>query len=50
MRHSHIACHAAALAWILGRKLKFDPGKDEFVNDDEANSLRSRPARDPWTT
>ena len=48
MRHSHIACHAAALAWILKRKLKFDPAKEEFVGDDEANGLRSRPARAPW--
>jgi predicted dehydrogenase len=49
MRHSHIACHAAALAWILGRKLRFDPSKEEFTGDDEANSLRSRPARDAWS-
>lgn len=46
MRHSHIACHAAALSWVLNRKLTFDPAKEAFVNDDEANSLRSRPARD----
>ncbi len=50
MRHSHIACHAAALAWILNRKLKFDPAKEEFIGDDEANGLRVRPARAPWTT
>jgi len=48
MRHSHIACHAAALAWLLNRKLALDPDKEEFVDDDEANGLRSRPAREPW--
>jgi predicted dehydrogenase len=48
MRRSHIACHAAALSWMLNRKLKLDPAKESFINDDEANSLRSRPARDPW--
>ena len=48
MRNSHIACHAAALAWILKRKLTFDPAKQEFVNDDEANRLRTRPSR-TWT-
>lgn len=48
MRRSHIACHAAAIAWILQRKLKLDPVKEEFVGDDEANLLRSRAARD-WT-
>ncbi len=50
MRHSHIACHAAALSWILKRKLTIDPVKEEFVNDDEANGLRSRSARAPWRT
>jgi len=49
MRRSHIACHAAAIAWILQRKLKLDPVKEEFVGDHEANGLRSRAARD-WTT
>jgi len=48
MRHSHIACHAAALSWILKRKLEFDPVKEEFIGDDEANGLRHRPARRPW--
>ncbi|HEV3162551.1 MAG TPA: Gfo/Idh/MocA family oxidoreductase [Isosphaeraceae bacterium] len=48
MRHSHIACHAAALSWMLNRKLTFDPKQEKFVNDDEANGLRSRPAREPW--
>ena len=46
MRRSHIASHAAAIAWIVGRKLKLDPVKEEFVNDLEANLLRSRPERE----
>lgn len=48
MRRSHIASHAAGLAWILQRKLKYDPAKEEFIGDDEANGLRRRPAREPW--
>lgn len=48
MRHSHIACHAAALAWLLKRKLRFDPAQEKFIADDEANGLRIRPARAPW--
>jgi len=48
MRHSHIACHAAALSWILGRRLEMDPEQETFINDDEANGLRTRPERD-WT-
>jgi len=32
----------------LKRSLKWDPAKEEFVGDDEANRLRSRALRDPW--
>ncbi len=46
MRHSHIACHAAALSWMLNRTLELDPEKETFLNDEEANRLRTRPARD----
>jgi predicted dehydrogenase len=45
MRRSHIACHAAALSWLLGRKLRLDPTKEEFIGDNEANGLRSLPSR-----
>jgi predicted dehydrogenase len=45
MRHSHITCHAAALSWLLNRKLRFDPAKEEFIGDNEANGLRSLPSR-----
>jgi predicted dehydrogenase len=45
---SHIICHAAYIAWQLGRPLKFDPVKVEFRGDDEANRMRSRALRDPW--
>jgi predicted dehydrogenase len=47
MRRSHIACHAAALAWILDRKLTINPVSEEFVGDDDANRLRFRAPR-PW--
>jgi hypothetical protein len=46
---SHIICHAAYIAWQLGRPLQFDPVKVEFINDAEANRMRSRALRDPWT-
>jgi predicted dehydrogenase len=45
---SHIACHAANTAIFLGRKLNFDPQKNEFIADDEANRLRSEALREPW--
>ena len=51
MRRSHVACHAAAIAWILKRKLRFDPQTEIFLTadgkpDHEANGLKSRPERD----
>ena len=33
----------------LKRDLKYDPKKEEFINDAEANRLRSRAMRAPWT-
>jgi Oxidoreductase family, C-terminal alpha/beta domain/Oxidoreductase family, NAD-binding Rossmann fold len=48
MRRSHIACHAAALSWILQRPLKLDPSTESFINDDEANRLKTRPQRTDW--
>jgi predicted dehydrogenase len=45
MRRSHLACHAAALAWLLNRTLRLDPAREEFIEDDEANALRSLPSR-----
>jgi len=41
-------CHLANIAIKLGRKLKWDPAKEEFVNDAEANAMRARPMRSPW--
>jgi hypothetical protein len=32
----------------LKRDLKYDPDKAEFINDAEANRLRSRAQRAPW--
>ncbi|MCY2993536.1 MAG: hypothetical protein NTY19_37505 [Planctomycetota bacterium] len=45
---SHIACHAANIAIFLNRKLAYDPQKNEFLGDEEANRLRSEAIRDPW--
>jgi hypothetical protein len=45
---SHITCHAANIALFLGRRVKFDPVKCEFINDEEANRLRSEALREPW--
>ena len=38
-------CHLGNIALKLGRPLAWDPGKEEFVGDAEANSFVSRPQR-----
>ncbi|MDR1959250.1 MAG: Gfo/Idh/MocA family oxidoreductase [Planctomycetaceae bacterium] len=45
---SHITCHASALSWLLQRELNFDPKTDTFLNDDQANRLKTRAWRSPW--
>jgi hypothetical protein len=36
------------IAMRLGRKLRWDPAKEEFVGDAEANKMLSREMRAPW--
>ncbi|MGV8135630.1 MAG: Gfo/Idh/MocA family oxidoreductase [Mangrovibacterium sp.] len=36
------------IALRLGRNLEFDPDKQEFINDDEANKLINQPMRGEW--
>jgi len=36
------------IAMLLERKVRWDPVKEEFVNDPEASRLLSRPMRAPW--
>ena len=45
---SHRVCHASALSWMLKRELTYDPIKVEFT-DDEANRMRTREWREPWS-
>ncbi len=42
-------CNLGQIAMVLGRKLKWDPKKEEFVGDDMANRLRGRAMRSPWS-
>lgn len=48
MRSSHIACHTAAISWMLERKVRVDPKTESFIDDDEANRLCSRAMRAPY--
>lgn len=46
--HTHVASHAAWICAQLNRKLTWDPAKRMFINDEEANRMRSRAYREPW--
>ncbi|MEM9158841.1 MAG: Gfo/Idh/MocA family oxidoreductase [Verrucomicrobiota bacterium] len=48
VRYGHMACFAAAISWKLGRKVRFDPVKERFVKDAEANRMRSYKRREPY--
>ncbi len=45
---SHIASHAATVAWRLGTTLRFDPDKNEFPDNANANRYLARAVREPW--
>jgi predicted dehydrogenase len=42
-------CHLVNICYTLKRPLRWDPVKEEFPGDEEANRLRSRAMRPPWT-
>ena len=49
MHASMTTVHAANICMWLKRDLRFDPVREEFIGDPEANRLRSRTAREPWS-
>ncbi len=42
-------CHLGVLALRLGRKLQWDPVREDFVGDPEASSYVGRTMRGPWS-
>ncbi len=42
---SSVVCHLVNICRDLGRKLKWDPKAERFIDDDEANRFLSRPRR-----
>jgi predicted dehydrogenase len=50
--NGHRSCtivNMGLIALRLGRSLKFDPDKQEFIDDEGANRLIDQPMRAPWT-
>jgi len=41
-------CHLGNIAYQLGRPLRWDPDKEVFIRDKEANRMLSRSMRSPW--
>jgi hypothetical protein len=41
-------CHLGVLSMRLGRKLKWDPKHEKFVDDKDANKMLSREMRKPY--
>ena len=41
-------CHLGNIASWLNRPVKWDPVKEEFIGDEEANRMLQRPMRSPW--
>ena len=46
--NAHIACHAANIALYLNRQIKFDNKTNSFIDDEQANRMRSEALREPW--
>ncbi len=42
-------CHLGAISLRLGRKLKWDPKREQFVGDKEANTFLELKMRKPWS-
>jgi len=40
--------HLGNIAMDLGRKMKWDPQKEEFIGDATANRMRTTAMREPW--
>jgi len=41
-------CHLGNIAYELKRPLKWDPVKEQFVGDEQAQRMTWRPMREPW--
>jgi hypothetical protein len=42
-------CHLCNISLMLGREVKWDPKKEQFIGDGEATMLMSRPRREKYS-
>ncbi len=45
---SATVCHLGNIGYWLRRPLKWDPAREQFLGDEEANRLTTRAGREPW--
>ena len=45
---SATVAHLGNIAMILGRKIRWDPKREQIINDDSATRMLSRTLRSPW--
>jgi hypothetical protein len=45
---SATVCHLGGISVRLGRKLRWAPAEEHFINDAEADKMLARPMRSPW--
>ena len=48
MHRTATISHIGVIAMTLKRKLRWDPEKEAFIKDEEANAMRADKERDPW--
>ena len=45
---STTVCNLGNIAMLLDRKVRWDPAREEFTDDELANRMRARSMRGPW--
>jgi hypothetical protein len=46
--HTYVICNIGDIAARLGRRLRWEPEKERFSNDEQANQMLDRPRRGSW--
>jgi len=41
-------CHLSQITMLLKRKTRWNPDKEQFIGDEDANKMISKPMRPPW--